>query len=516
MPRPNVLLLLSDEHSFRCLGHRAESAGGEPVQTPNLDRLAGLGTRFDSAYCQMPLCTPSRICMLTGLEVARCGAWNNGSILPPELPTLASTFTRAGYQTGLLGKMHLGGNRQFAGFAHRPYGDLTGRTGHQWEPVLPSGAGTDMAGRTRLAGVTQIPESQHQEQIVAGQTLAFLREHTAARPEQPWLLCASFSRPHFPLTAPKRWMDRYKDRAGEPQVPAAGDAWDHPMSVGMREGFQADRIDHDERTRAREAYFACVSYLDQILGDLLARLDAAGLLDNTIIVYTTDHGELAGEHGVWWKSAWYEACTRVPWIVSTPQQRAGSDTARAWDIPVSLADLFPTLCGLADVDAPEKLTGVDLSASVCGDSPPPDRPVFIDHLIPRWGPGTEFRAVRQGRYKYVRFRDCPPLAFDVCDDPGEQRNLLARPADQQPEHLAELARIAETSVDFEQAEADRLAGQQDLASRFPPLEGPKPGNFYQMSDGRIIDADRAVYRPEVLTDSPGHTFADWPGRCPER
>ena len=135
MSRPNILFLLSDEHSFRFMGHVGESDGGEPAHTPTFDRLAARGTVFTNSYCQMPLCTPSRICLLTGREVRGCGAWSNRSVLRPELPTLPGTLAEAGYETCLVGKMHLGGNQQFVGFRRRPYGDLTGKCGHQWEPI---------------------------------------------------------------------------------------------------------------------------------------------------------------------------------------------------------------------------------------------------------------------------------------------------------------------------------------------------------------------------------------------
>ncbi|MGB2824339.1 MAG: sulfatase-like hydrolase/transferase, partial [Phycisphaerae bacterium] len=347
MPPPNILFLLSDEHSFRFMGHCPPGEGGEPAVTPAFDRLAAEGTVFTDAYCQMPLCTPSRICILTGREVRRCGAWNNNSVLRPELDTLPKALAAAGYETCLVGKMHLGGNQQFVGFRHRPYGDLTGKCGHQWEPI-DDPARTGMRARTTEAGVTGVPESLIQDEVVAQETVAWLREHEHARPEAPWFLCASFSRPHFPLTAPRRWFERYWPHGvAEPKVPASGDAYDHPMSVGMREGFMADEIDREEMMRARAAYFACVSYLDEVVGDLLLRLEASGLLDNAVVVYTTDHGEMAGEHGVWWKNGWYEACTRVPLILSTPEQRRGEQPARRCRVPVALVDLYPTLCGLA-------------------------------------------------------------------------------------------------------------------------------------------------------------------------
>jgi len=513
MSQPNILYLLSDEHSFRFMGHVSPEEGGEPVSTPTFDRLAAHGTRFTDAYCQMPLCTPSRLCQLTGKEVRKCGAWNNEVVLRPELMTMPQALADAGYATCLMGKMHLGGNQQFVGFQHRPYGDLTGKTGHQWEP-LNQGGKDSMRSRTAHVGVTAVPESLLQDEVVAHETVAWLREHAHANPNQPWFLCASFSRPHFPLTAPRRHVDAYwPDGVTEPKVPAAGDAYDHPMSVGMREGFKVDAIDHDEMMRARAAYFANVSYLDEVIGDLLLRLDSDGLLDDTIIVYTTDHGEMAGEHGVWWKNGWYEACTRVPFIVSLPEQRTDAEPARVVTTSVGLTDLFPTLCGFAGADGPEDLDGVDLSAVVRGEASPAERPIFCDALNPRWGAGTEFRMIRWRQYKYVLFRDAPPLFFDLAADPGEQRNLLDHElSDADSEALAYLAGVAADTMDFEAAEWERLVRDGDLKELYAQDLPRASGNLYLFPDGRLINADDVMlYAPTVLTDDPAVAFGDWPG-----
>lgn len=510
MTQPNILFLFSDEHSFRFMGHVPEEAGGEPVHTPTFDRLAAQSTVFTDAYCQMPLCTPSRMCLLSGRTADRCGAWNNNAVLDPALPTLPKTLAAAGYSTCLVGKMHFGGNLQFHGFQHRPYGDLTGGTGHQWEPLTADDRRGTVV-RTRDAGLTEIPESKLQEQVVAQETLAFLREQRHRRPDQPWFLCASLSRPHFPLTAPKRHLDRYwPEGVTEPRVPAAGDAFDHPMSVGMRRGFQVDRIDRDEMMRARAAYFGCVSYLDEVIGDLLVRLEADGLLENTIIVYTTDHGEMAGEHGVWWKNGWYEACTHIPMMVSLPEQRAGTQPVQQVKTPVRLIDLYPTLCGLADVAAPEGLDGADLAPTLTTGAAAPDRPVFCDNLNPRWGTGTEFRMVRQGPYKYVRFRDCPPLFFDLENDPDEQHNLAESATGEAASALRELRRAAEESLDFAAAEKERLENEERLKQTYP-LNIPEGfGNAYLMPSGKLVDADDTLYDPTVLTERPDEAFADWP------
>ncbi len=510
MTRPNILFLFSDEHSYRFMGHIPEEEGGEPAYTPNFDRMASQGTVFSNAYCQMPLCTPSRLCVLTGLEVRRCGAWGNEAVLRPELPNIPRTLADAGYETCLTGKMHLGGKLQFVGFKHRPYGDLTGKTGHQWEP-LNNDEARGMRARTACAGLTEVPESLIQDEIVAHETVAFLREHQHAHPDQPWFACASFSRPHFPLTAPRRYFERYwPDQVTEPKVGPTGDAYDHPMSVGMRKGFQADAIPYDEMMKARAAYFACVSYLDEVIGDLLLRLEHDGLLDNTIIVYSTDHGEMAGEHGVWWKNGWYEACTRVPFIFSLPEQRRGNLSQHVCPTPVGLVDLFPTLCSFAGVEIPEGLDGIDLSAAVRGEILPTDRPVFCDALTPRWGKGTEFRMIRWNQYKYVRFRDYSPLFFDLEADPGEQRNLVGCATGQDKSVLNILRKLADESIDFDEAERERLERDGDLRKQHAHGLPPSTGNLYIMPSGKLVNADDVLYNPTVISENAAEVFTDWP------
>jgi choline-sulfatase len=512
MTRPNILYLMSDEHSFRFMGHVPIDEGGEHIITPAFDNLASAGTVFTDAYCQMPLCTPSRICQLTGKEVRKSGAWSNNSILRPELQTLPEVLADAGYSTCLVGKMHLGGNRQFVGFQHRPYGDLTGRTGHQWEPIDQESR-SNMRTRTTHVGVTEIPESLLQDVVVATETIAWLREHQHRYPNKSWFVCASFSRPHFPLTAPRRHVERYPpDAITLPRVPAAGDAYSHPMSAGMRQGFKAEAIDHEEMMRARAAYFASVSYLDEVIGDLLSRLEMDDLLENTIIVYTTDHGEMAGEHGVWWKNGWYEACTRVPLIISLPEQRRGELPVGSISVPVGHYDLFPTLCGLAGVIPPDDLDGIDLSAAIMGNVEPLERPIVSDALTPRWGAGTEFRSIRWRHYKFVRFRNAPPLFFNLSEDPGEQHNLVNEDIDGDDlEALIYLQRIAELSIDFDDAEKERTERDGELHTEYA-LNLPKAsGNLYLFANGKLVNADDAMlYAPTVLTSDPASVYDDFP------
>ena len=514
--RPNVLFLFSDQHSFRCLGRRDEAAG-EPTATPALDTIATEGTEFTDAYCQMPLCTPSRLCLLTGREVRGAGAWGNAAVLPPDRPTLPGTLSAGGYDTCLVGKMHLGGSRQYVGFDDRPYGDLTGAAGHQWEP-LDREIRLATPERFADAGVTEIPESHLQEYTTTREALSWIREHDHAA-ENPWFLTASFSRPHFPLTAPRRYVERFwdltadepTDRLTAPKVGHEGDTADHPMTEAAIDGYDLDDTDETARMRGRACYFACVEFLDDVIGEFLATLDREGLLDDTVVVYASDHGELAGEHGVWWKQTWHEAATRVPLLVRTPAQRRGDAPAADLSTAVGLVDVFPTLCGLAGIDPPGGLDGIDLSGAIETGTEPDRDPVVCDTPKARWGEGTEFRVVRDGRYKYVAFRDAPELLFDLDTDPLEQTNLAPDATGEDATALDSLRAFVDRTMDFDAMAAARA--DDDLGEQYPLDVDADPvpsGNCY-MIDGSVVDADVPLYQPRVVVKDPDDAFADYSG-----
>jgi choline-sulfatase len=511
--KPNILFLHSDEHSFRYLSARSRERGGEPVHTPTLDGLIEKGVHFDANYCQMPLCTPSRISMLTGRHSHRCGAWGNGSVIPPDLPTFGSHLREHGYATATIGKMHIGGSRQMAGFGARPYGDFGGPCAHQLDPLArldaEGGPGMGMRSRTVDAGLSDIPEAYLQENVVARTAVAWTREQEHANPDQPWLLYTSFSRPHFPLTAPSRHLDRYyPEGVSDPRVLRSGDSADHPMTKGMVKGFRTEEVESEEGKKARASYFACVDFLDEMLGDFLATMEHAGLLENTIIIYTSDHGEMAGEHGLWWKNTWHESSSRVPLIISTPNHRSGARPASEVTQPTSLADMFPTLCDLAGVPHPEGLDGVSLAPALEGDTLNQERVgVVTEALTPRWGAGTEFRMVRSEQYKYIAFRDCDDLAFDIVNDPEEQTNIASDPAF--AEELAPLKAAALESFSFDEAEQTMREQNPGLKAQFPAAFHPETPNQIVLGDGRLVEADTPLYRSDVLSTDLAGDLEDW-------
>ncbi len=483
--RPNILFLMSDEHSPHAIGYEGNSI----VQTPNLDSLAASGTYFESAYCQVPLCTPSRMCMLTGKHAHRCSAWNNGSILFPEHLTMPAHFAQHGYATALVGKMHFGGKEQHNGFQSRPYGDLRGNAGHQTDPLNPP---SRIRGRTRLAGVTEIPSSLLQERVINGETLEYLRSQPS---DQPWFLLASYSRPHFPLTAPKRLLDKYwPNNVDMPNIPPGHLEQTHRFAKGLRDNFNTQDIPPEETRKARAAYYACCEFLDETVGDLLALLERDGFLDNTIIVYTTDHGEMAGEHGQWWKSSYYEAAARVPLIVWDKQIQQ-SHGARI-TAPVELNDLFPTLCTRAGIPIPEDLDGADLTNLMSGDTDDWRNTAITEY----WAPQTTgpMRMLRSTRYKYVAFPEDESILFDLETDPDEFENLSGQEEYTELEaalHEQLMAGFSWESV-AEQQEVDKVRSRD-----FKAPWGSGTPNQYTLPDGRIVDAETCLYSPSLRDES---------------
>ena len=514
--KPNILFLLSDEHSYRFLSARSEENGGEPCRTPTLDGLIERGAHFETAYCQYPLCVPSRVAMLSGRPSSECAA------LGPDVPTVASHLGEHGYATATVGKMHLLGSRQMAGFQHRPYGDFTAPSpAHQKDPLHLEGPRDHifMPSVLRDPGVSDIPESLMQEQIVTREATAWLREQRHQDPDQPWLLMTSFAHPHFPMNAARRFFDHYyPDRVTRPRIGRTGDTVDHPVTLGAlrsesgeSQGLFLEGVTDEQTHKARAAYFACVDQFDEMLGDFLAILDRDGFLDNTVIVYTSDHGELAGEHGLWFKRTWHEASIRVPLIISTPEHRRGALSASEITTPVGLGDLFPTFCGFAGVAPPAGLKGIDLSPVVRGANSGSlgerDGPI-IESLAGFAGPGTEYRAIRSERYKVVTFRDCDDLAFDLQNDPNEQVNLLKEGASPQPE-VERLRSSLREGFDYERVLEDLKIQKRTFAESFPSRVSPKTANQILLGDGRLVDADMHLEYPNVVSEQPSEDFDDW-------
>lgn len=211
--RPNVLVIMTDQHIAKIAGF----AGDAIVDTRHLDELAGTSARFSNAVTPSPLCTPARMCMLTGKEPYNCSAWGNHWVLFPEHRTWPGYFAEHGYRTCLVGKMHFGGADQMSGFQDRPYGDLHHGLGHQPEPLTLFPAYE----AARSAGATEIPESLLSDVVTTREALAYLLELNSREPQTPWLTCVSYTRPHPPFTAPARYLRKYQNKIDPPPQAAA-------------------------------------------------------------------------------------------------------------------------------------------------------------------------------------------------------------------------------------------------------------------------------------------------------
>lgn len=454
--RPNILMIFSDEHNARMAGY----AGHPIVQTPCLDRLARQGVAFDSAYCNSPLCSPSRQSFMSGLYPHRIGMWDNTAAMPEDTVTWAHMLSLGGYETSLVGKMHFNGYQKMYGFDRRPVleGNDRGesfyswgaRNSVNWRDPLPYHCGPGDRGMwDELTGAgPDIPQRQpifRRDLEVLDGTVRMLREkgqeHKAATARRaagdasaaakPWAICSAFVLPHPPWKARPDVLDRYRGK-GDLPINWKGEGRDECDRWLFQYTGNLMKLPERQIRRAREVYFALVSEFDEYAGRIVAALDESGLADNTVVFYFSDHGEMAGEHGLWGKVTLLESSIRVPLIVRWPGRfQAGSRVTT----PVSLVDLLPTFLDLADIELPEPLFmdghsllpllerhGRDFEGSE----------VFGEFEGEGWNHPRAF--LRAGRHKYVYNHTADERLYDLEADPGELNDLSRR----RPKRLREM------------------------------------------------------------------------------
>ncbi|HET6424850.1 MAG TPA: sulfatase [Planctomycetaceae bacterium] len=358
--RPNVLFLISDDlnNSLGCYGDPL-------VKTPHIDKLAARGVRFDRAYCAFPLCGPSRNSMLTGLYPNSTGIIANGQIFRQTIPaqrSLPQVFRNAGYFAGRIGKLY-----------HYNVPNSIGTNGHDdpgsWELEL-NPAGVDRLeehphittltpnqfGGT-LSWYASPKSDEHHTDALQAADAEWVLERCAKQKHRPFFLAVGFFRPHTPYVAPKV---PYFGLYPEEKMPLVA-GWKEdladipPAGLGSQKKEQ-EKLTDDLRRQARQAYYASISFMDAQVGRVVESLDRLGLADNTIIVFTSDHGYHLGEHGLWQKMSLFEESSRVPLLVVAPGKVKGQAVAA----PVSHVDLFPTLTELCGVSAPKNLQGQSL------------------------------------------------------------------------------------------------------------------------------------------------------------
>jgi choline-sulfatase len=355
--RPNLLYIHSDQHAAHVLG-----CYGDPViHTPHLDGLAARGVTFESVYCPSPICVPSRMATLTGRHVYENDCWTNDHALDSGIPTLAHALGAAGYWPVLIGRMHARGPDQLHGYAERLVGDHSANHPGGTPDVDHGGLkGTQGPARVSLAksGAGLNAYEVHDE-CVAAATVARLEEIAIQRrsgvPREPFCLSVGFMLPHQPFVARRADYARYEGRVPPPHHPEPYGPHLHPHLRYWRERCGITDVTEAETQRARAAYWALVNRVDDLVGQILGALERHSLAENTLIVYSSDHGEQAGEHGLWWKQTFYEESARVPLIVSwpgrLPQGQRRANVTSALDVNATILDALSAPPCLARADA---------------------------------------------------------------------------------------------------------------------------------------------------------------------
>lgn len=418
--KPNMLILMVDQLN----GTLFPDGPADFLHAPNLKRLAARSTRFANAYTASPLCAPARASLMSGQLPSRTRVYDNAAEFASDIPTYAHHLRRAGYQTALSGKMHFVGPDQLHGFEERLTTDIY-PADFGWTPdYRKPGERIDWwyhnLGSVTGAGVAEITNQYEYDDDVAHQAVQKLYDLSRGADARPWCLTVSFSHPHDPFVARRKYWDLYEGAPEcEPPEPLAYDAMD-PHSKRLLDAcdWRGMEITSDHIRRAKQAYFANISYIDDKIGEILTVLEATR--QDCDIVFLSDHGEMLGEHGLWFKMSFFEGSARVPLMIAASGMPAGRV-----DTPVSSVDLAPTLAALAGISMAEVAPwteGVNLVPVANGAE---RGPVAMEYAAE--GTITPMVALRVGAWKYIRCPADPELLFDVTSDPQERVNLATDP-----------------------------------------------------------------------------------------
>lgn len=441
--RPNILMVMCDQLSALA----TSPYGNSEVLTPHLDALANRGTTFLNAYCNAPLCAPSRASLFTGRLSASIPVNDNAEELPASFPTFAFHLREAGYHTVLSGKMHFVGPDQYHGLEERLTTDIYPADfsfGISWaaqgDPPRKFGARSVVAGTpesclpqmaemVRAAGPlpsTYQLEYDEETQFKAIERLRQFSRRRGVAARKPWFLCVSFTQPHDPYAPATEYWDRYASIEIAPPAPAPPGHVPHRSDVWVNSWHGVDLVapTTEEIVRMRRGYYGMTSFVDDKLAELLAELERLGYADDTVVLFTSDHGDMLGEHGMFFKRTMREWSTRVPLLAAGPGISEGARISSE----VSLVDLYPTLLELAGVPLPdlafcreldgsslvELLRGVDAAADL-------RQPVVIESN----GEGTisPIRTVVVERMKYIAVHGQREQLYDLRSDPDEWHDV---------------------------------------------------------------------------------------------
>ncbi len=427
-PRPNILILMVDQLN----GTLFPDGPADFLHAPNLRELAERSMRFANNYTASPLCAPGRAAFMSGQLPSRTGVYDNAAEFASSIPTYAHHLRAAGYHTCLSGKMHFVGPDQLHGFEERLTTDVY-PADFGWTPdYRKPGERIDWwyhnLGSVTGAGVAETSNQLEYDDEVAFhavQKLYQLARRSDDADREPWCLTVSFTHPHDPYVARRKFWDIYENcPALEPETGAIPleDQDPHSQRLYHAADYASYDITPDDVRRSRRGYFANISYLDEKIGEIIDVLTRTRMRDDTIILFCSDHGDMLGERGLWFKMSFFEGSSRVPLMIAGPGLPDGLT-----ETPVSNLDVLPTLCDLAGVDMDAIMPWTDgqsLVPLINGEVR--DEPVLMEYAAE--GSYAPMVAIRDDRYKFVHCEIDPPQLFDLQADPNELTNLADDPA----------------------------------------------------------------------------------------
>ncbi|MFZ1469148.1 MAG: choline-sulfatase [Paracoccaceae bacterium] len=467
MTRPNILIVMVDQLT----GTLFPDGPADFLHVPNLRALAARSVRFANSYTASPLCAPARASFMSGQLPRRTRVYDNAAEFTSDIPTFAHHLRRAGYQTALSGKMHFVGPDQLHGFEQRLTTDIY-PADFGWTPdYRKPGERIDWwyhnMGSVTGAGVAEITNQLEYDDDVAFQAVQKIYDLSRGADARPWALCASFTHPHDPFVARRKYWDLYEGipELEPPEALEYADQDPHSQRLLDACDWQGLDITPEDIRRSRQAYFANISYVDDKIGEILTALEASR--QEAIIVFVSDHGEMLGRRGLWFKMSFFEGSARVPMMICAP----GLPPGRV-DDPVSTIDLTPTLCDLAGVSMDDVMPWTDGESLVpLAKGAARQSPVAMEYAAE--GSITPLVALRQGAWKYTRCNADPEQLFDVANDPDERVNLAADPrAVKVMEHFRKLA---DARWDLPAYDAEV---RQSQARRWVVYEALRNGNYY--------------------------------------
>lgn len=423
--RPNILVIHADQHRIDCLG----AYGNADVKTPNIDALAADGVRFNNSFCCFPVCTPSRYSLLSGMYVHDHGGWTNHCGIPPEIATFPGVLRAAGYRTAAVGKMHFTPTYLDVGFdeMHLAEQDGPGRWDDDYHRYLMK---RDLVDRNDLedqrseyrknapdeywqtfgAMVSNLAEKHHPTTWTADRAIANLKTWNGGAPN---LLMVGFIKPHHPFDPPAPWHKMYDPQALSLLPGWRNECFDHDLNMSRGYFPHAD-LSESALRRVMAYYYATISQIDHHVGRMVRLLKQKGLYDNTLIVFTSDHGDYMGHHHMLLKGNYlYDPLAKVPLIVKYPHGREAGQTT---DRLVNNIDLAPTLCRAAGCTPAATMQGKDLAADTAGHDI-----IFAEY-------GSRQVMARTKTHKLILAAPKANLFFDLENDPHEMTNLYEDPA----------------------------------------------------------------------------------------